>query len=57
MSNSHTKFDWTLSNGLGGDRVTDGQKDGRANGQMEAIAISQKLFLRRVGIIILAFQS
>ena len=28
MSNSHTKFGWILSNGLGGDSVMDGQMDG-----------------------------
>ena len=27
VSNSHTKFGWILSNGLGGDSVTDGQTD------------------------------
>ena len=27
MSDLHTKFGWILSNGLGGDRVTDGWTD------------------------------
>ena len=48
VSNSHTKFGWISSNGLGGDSVTDGQTDG----QTEAIAISPTLFLKSVGIII-----
>ena len=26
MNNSHTKFGWILSNGLGGDSVTDGRR-------------------------------
>ena len=29
VSNSHTKFGWISSNGLGGDSVTDRQTDGR----------------------------
>ena len=28
VSNSHTKLGWILSNGLGGDSVTDGRTDG-----------------------------
>ena len=28
VSNSHTKFGWISSNGLGGDSVTDGRTDG-----------------------------
>ena len=28
VNNSHTKFGWISSNGLGGDSVTDGQKEG-----------------------------
>ena len=36
VSNSHTKFGWISSNGLGGDSVTDGRT--------EAIAISPTLF-------------
>ena len=32
VSNSHTKFGWILSNGLGGDSVTDGRTDGRTDG-------------------------
>ena len=28
VSNSHTKFGWISSNGVGGDSVTDGQTDG-----------------------------
>ena len=28
VTNSHTKFGWILSNGLGGDSVTDGRTDG-----------------------------
>ena len=27
VSNSHTKFGWISSNGLGGDSVTDGQRE------------------------------
>ena len=46
MSNSHTKFGWILSNGLGGDSLMDGQTDG----QMEEIAISPTLFYKSVGI-------
>ena len=40
VSNSHTKFGWISSNGLGGDSVTDGP----THEQMEAIAISLMLF-------------
>ena len=39
VSNSHTKFGWISSNGLG-DSLTDRQTDG----QMEVIAISLTLF-------------
>ena len=28
VSNSHTKFGWISSNGLGGDSITDRQQDG-----------------------------
>ena len=42
VGNSHTKFGWILSNGLGGDSVTDGRT--------EAIAISPTLFLKKRGI-------
>ena len=31
VSNSHTKFGWISSNGLGGDSITDGQTDGDDN--------------------------
>ena len=31
VSNSHTKFGWISSNGLGGDSVTDGRTDGRTD--------------------------
>ena len=31
MSNPHTKFGWILSNGLGGDSVTDGGTDRRTD--------------------------
>ena len=51
VSNSHTKFGSTSSNGLGGDGVTDGWTDGR----MEAIAVSLTLFKKNVGIKIGAF--
>ena len=48
VSNSHTKFGWISSNGLGGDSVTDGRTDGQTDGQTdgrtEAIAISPTLF-------------
>ena len=46
VSNSHTKFGWISSNGLGGDSVMDGQTDGR----MEVITISPTLFKKSVGI-------
>ena len=39
MSNTHTKFGWISSNGIGGDSVTDEKMDG----QTEAIAISPTL--------------
>ena len=42
VSNPHTKFGLILSNGLGGDSVTDGQT--------EAIAISPTVFKKIVGI-------
>ena len=45
MSNSHTKFGWIWSNGLGGDSVMDGQRDG----WMEVIAISPTLFFKKCG--------
>ena len=32
VTNSHTKFGWISSNGLGGDSVTDGRTDGRTDG-------------------------
>ena len=32
VSNSHTKFGWMWSNGLGGDSVMDGQMDRRDGG-------------------------
>ena len=32
MSNTHTKFGWISSNGLGGDSVTDGRTDRRTDG-------------------------
>ena len=32
VSNSHTKFGWISSNGLGGDSVTDGRTDGQTDG-------------------------
>ena len=32
VSNSHTKFGWISSNGLGGDSVTDGRTDRRTDG-------------------------
>ena len=52
VSNSHTKFGWTSSDGLGGDRVTDRRKDGQTEGRTEAIAISQRIFFfKSMGII------
>ena len=42
MSNSHTKLGWILSNGLGGDSITDVRA--------EAFAISPSLFQKSVGI-------
>ena len=52
VSNSHTKFGWISSNGLGGDSITDRRTDGRtdrrADGRTdrrtEAITISPSLF-------------
>ena len=35
VSNSHTKFGWISSNGLGGDSVTDGRTDRRTDGQTD----------------------
>ena len=32
VSNSHTKFGWISSNGLGGDSITDRRTDGRTDG-------------------------
>ena len=46
VSNSHTKFGLILSNGLGGDSIT----DGRTDGQTEAITISSSPFLKKCGI-------
>ena len=40
VSNSHTKFGWISSNGLGGDSITDGCADRRT----EAIAFLKKSF-------------
>ena len=48
VSNSHTKFGWISSNGLGGDSITDrrtgGRTDGRTDRRTEAITISPSLF-------------
>ena len=41
VSNSHTKFGWISSNGLGGDSVTDRRT--------EAITISPSLFKKALG--------
>ena len=41
VSDSHIKFGWISSNGLGGDSVMDGR--------MEAISISPSLFLKKHG--------
>ena len=35
VSNSHTKFGWISSDGLGGDRVTDRRKDGQTEGRTD----------------------
>ena len=32
VSNSHTKFRWISSSGLGGDSVTEGRMDGKKHG-------------------------
>ena len=45
VSNSHTKFGWISSNGLGGDSITDGRTDRRT----KAITISPSLFLKKRG--------
>ena len=58
VSNTHTKFGWISSNGLGGDSVTDRRTDDRmdrrtdrqTDGRTEAIAISPTLFKKSVGI-------
>ena len=49
VSNSHTKFGWISSNGLGGDSVTDGRTNRRTDRRTEAIAISPTLFLKKRG--------
>ena len=41
VSNSHTKYGWISSNGLGGDSATDGR--------MDAIVISPSPFLKKRG--------
>ena len=35
VSNTHTKFGWISSNGLGGDSVTDGQTDRQTDGRTD----------------------
>ena len=45
VSNSHNKFGWILSNGLGGDSIADGRTDGRT----EVITISPLLFKKAWG--------
>ena len=35
VSNSHTKFGWISSNGLGRDSVTDGRTDARTDGRTD----------------------
>ena len=46
VSNSHTKFGWILSNGLGGDSVTDGWRDRRTDGGDCNIPVA---FLKKCG--------
>ena len=49
VSNSHTKFGWISSNGLGGDSITDRRTDGRTDRRTEAITISPSLFKKAWG--------
>ena len=49
VTNSHTKFGWILSNGLGGDIVTDGQTDGRTDGRRQ-LQYPRCFFKKSVGI-------
>ena len=35
VSNSHTKFGWISSNGLGGDSITDRRTDGQTDGRTD----------------------
>ena len=63
VSNSHTKFGWISSNGLGGDSITDRQTDGGDynipfaflkkrgdNKNLPASSIFQKSGLRNTGL-------
>ena len=43
-SNSHTKFGWISSNGLGGDSITDRRTD--ENTQILAILLLETLFIK-----------
>ena len=49
VSNSHTKFGWISSNGLG-DSVTDGRTDGLTDGRRR-LQYSRRFFKKSVGII------
>ena len=44
VSNSHTKFGWISSNGLGEDSITDRRTDGQTDERTKAITISPSLF-------------
>ena len=51
VSNSHTKFGWISSNGLGGDSVTDGGTDGQTDGRTDGGDCNiPDAFLKSVGI-------
>ena len=48
MSNSHTKFGWISSNGLGGDSITDGHTDRRMDGGDCFFKKSFRIVLKRL---------
>ena len=51
VSDSHTKFGWISSNGLGGNNVTDGRTDRQSGGRMDGgefnIPIAFFFFLKK----------
>ena len=48
VTNSHTKFGWISSNGLGGDRVTDGRTDVQSDG-LRRLQYPQRFFKKAWG--------